>query len=549
MKMNAAMISGFRRNSDEIRAGARFLAGLPTYLRESLTPPQAREIVRRRLERRDDDFLALVRRAVFESPGSPYHRLMRIAGCEAGDLERMVRQDGIEGALAALYRGGVYLTGDEFKGRRPVLRGGVAFTVSPDRLWNPAAPMHLRVHSGGSRGAPTPVGINLTYVREGAVDVGLFLDARGGLNWTQAFWGIPGSSTLTSILRIALFGVRPARWFSQVDPSAPDLHLRYRWSVRAARLGGRLAGVPLPPPEHVAPHDARLIASWMAGVLRAGGVPHLTTFASAAVRVCLAALEEGLDMRGARFTLGGEPTTEARLAVIRRAGACAIPRYNSSEFGPLAFGCLAPGAPDDVHVASDLHALVLAEPVGESAGPPAGAILVTPLRPTAPLFVMNLALGDWAAAGPRACGCPLQLLGWTAHLHTIRSYEKLTAGGMTFRDHDVIRALEEVLPARFGGAPTDYQLLEEEGADGRPRLRLLVHPSVGPLDAGAAAEALLQAIGEGSGAARVMQHAWRDGNVLQVERAAPRVTTTGKILHLHQERGRKTADVEAIIAT
>jgi hypothetical protein len=53
---------------------------------------------------------------------------------------------------------------------------------------------------------------------------------------------------------------------------------------------------------------------------------------------------------------------------------------------------------------------------------------------------------------------------------------------MTFLDTDVIRVLEEELPARFGGTPTDYQLLEEEADDGQPRLQLLVHPRVGPLN-------------------------------------------------------------------
>jgi hypothetical protein len=91
-------------------------------------------------------------------------------------------------------------------------------------------------------------------------------------------------------------------------------------------------------------------------------------------------------------------------------------------------------------------------------------------------------MGDQAIVVQRACGCPLEQLGWVTHLHTIRSYEKLTGGGMTFLDTDVIRVLEEELPARFGGTPTDYQLLEEEADDGQPRLQLLVHPRVGPLN-------------------------------------------------------------------
>ena len=137
----------------------------------------------------------------------------------------------------------------------------------------------------------------------------------------------------------------------------------------------------------------------------------------------------------------------------------------------------------------------------------------------------------------RACGCPLERLGWATHLHTIRSYAKLTAGGMTFPDTDVVRVLDELLPARFGGAPTDYQLVEEEAGDGEPRLRLLVHPGVGPLDADAVADTFLAALSTGSGVERVMGLAWREAGLLRVERRPPLTTVSGKILHLHQQRG------------
>ena len=135
----------------------------------------------------------------------------------------------------------------------------------------------------------------------------------------------------------------------------------------------------------------------------------------------------------------------------------------------------------------------------------------------------------------RACGCPLERLGWVTHLHTIRSFEKLTAGGMSFKETTVIRVLEEVLPARFGGGPTDYQLVEEETDQGRPCLRLLVHPAVGPIDSQAIADAFLSALGEMSRWSRLMEDVWRQGEMLRVERQVPLTTAAGKIQHLHQE--------------
>lgn len=172
-------------------------------------------------------------------------------------------------------------------------------------------------------------------------------------------------------------------------------------------------------------------------------------------------------------------------------------------------------------------------------GLPANALFISSLHPASPFILLNVSMGDQAIVVQRACGCPLEQLGWVTHLHTIRSYEKLTGGGMTFLDTDVIRVLEEELPARFGGTPTDYQLLEEEADDGQPRLQLLVHPRVGPLDPNSVAEVFLRAIGSGSSVERVMEFLWRDANLLRVERKAPLTTHSGKVLHMHLGHSRK----------
>ena len=63
---------------------------------------------------------------------------------------------------------------------------------------------------------------------------------------------------------------------------------------------------------------------------------------------------------------------------------------------------------------------------------------------------------DYAVISHPHCGCPWEEMGYTQQLHTIRSYEKLTSEGMHFVGTDLIAVVEEVLPARFGGAPTDY---------------------------------------------------------------------------------------------
>jgi hypothetical protein len=215
-------------------------------------------------------------------------------------------------------------------------------------------------------------------------------------------------------------------------------------------------------------------------------------------------------------------------------GAAVRVNYGNVEAGSLGASCLEPCAPDDVHLRVD--GLAVVQPDGATDALPLRAILVTSLAPQARLILLNASIGDQAVLEQRACGCPYQRLGWTTHLHTIRSFEKLTAGGMTFHDADVVRVLEGVLPARFGGGPTDYQLVDEEEPDGRPGVRLLAHPRLGPLDAVALRQVFLAGIGAGDGADRIMARVWDEAVLPVVERSAPRTTRGGKIQHVHHEQ-------------
>jgi hypothetical protein len=64
-------------------------------------------------------------------------------------------------------------------------------------------------------------------------------------------------------------------------------------------------------------------------------------------------------------------------------------------------------------------------------------------------------------------------------------------------------------------------------------VRLLIHPRVGPLDPERVAEVFHDAISRSVWGWRVMGLAWHEGHVLRVERRAPLMTSSGKILHLH----------------
>jgi hypothetical protein len=515
-------------------AGTRVLVRLPAFLRRPVGLDEARRELARRLERRGATFVDLVRRAVYARRESPYAQLLRHAGCEPGDLDRLVDADGVEGALRALLAAGVYLTLDEMKGRQPVRRGTTTIAADPARLRNRLVGCDLPMHSGGSSGTLTPLGWNFAFIWERAVGMRLAEAARGPGRRRYGVWGVPGSGALVHLLDAAARGTVPERWFSQVDPRAPSIGARYRGSARLVRLAARLAGVRLPSPIHAPPDDPRSVLGWLEGVLKDGDTPELRGYTSSMLQLAESAMRSGISLQGVEILTGGEPLTPARIARLRQAGARVFARYAAGEVGLVGEGCLVPEESDDVHVVSDLVALIQPGDAGPTSALPPDALLVTSLRPTAHMVLLNASMGDRGSIEDRPCGCTLDTLGWRTRLRAIGPFEKLTAGGMTFLDADARRVIE-ALPARFGGGPADYQLIEDHREDGRARLRLLVHPQVGALDPQALAEAVLSGLGPPGEAGAVMTQVWRDAEFLTVERRSPLATVSGKILHLYRD--------------
>src|SRR5262245_11143502 len=97
----------------------------PGVLRRPITLAAAMDEVRQRIATRDRRFLAATRRLIYDNGKSPYRRLLEWAGCEYADLERSVAVRGVDGALEQLRDAGVYITLDEFKGLRPIVRAGL----------------------------------------------------------------------------------------------------------------------------------------------------------------------------------------------------------------------------------------------------------------------------------------------------------------------------------------------------------------------------------------------------------------------------------------
>jgi len=504
----------------------RLTRDLPRFLRKPIDPEQAAVVVRRRLAARPERFLTLADRLIYRNPRSPYLRLLRAAGCERGDLQTLVRHEGIEGALHQLAERGVYVSFEEFKGHREIVRGSLRFAPSDADFDHPFAAPHIERRTGGTRSQGTLVRMALSYVAELAPSIAVTLQAHGLSRADQAIWQ---TASLMQLLRFARVGLPPVAWFHPVQP----LPSKVRAVATCLRLYGRVLGCSLPGPAWSDAQSPHLMVAWLRDRVAAHGPICLTCYASSAVRVCATALARGISLSGVCFIVLGEPFTEAKRRVVEAAGAQVVVNYSAVEANTIAYGCAAPTAPDDLHLFTDSYAVIgLPRPVG-GFGVEVDAFHLTSLLPSAPKVLLNVENGDYGTIARRDCTCFLGSLGLRDHLSYVRSHEKLTGEGMTFVKTRLVEVVEDVLPARFGGASTDYQVIEEETGDGLMRLSLLVSPGVGEVDPDDVRAAFLEEIGRGTELERYMARFWELANTVQVERRPPRATGVGKVLPFH----------------
>ena len=299
---------------------------------------------------------------------------------------------------------------------------------------------------------------------------------------------------------------------------------------RVTVWGCRVWGSGFPSPEYVPLHSARRVAQWIAECKLTGASLHVNTIPSSAVRVCEAALETGLDIAGTFFALGGEAYTNATNSVIKRAGGRAASLYSMAEIGQIGFGCGDANEVDDIHLMRNKVAVIHG---GRDASDSASErLLVSSLRPSVPKIMLNVESGDAGIIERRCCGCAASRPGLEWHLHTVRSYEKLTSEGMHFLADDLLRLVQEILPGRFGGNAADYQLWESH-QDARSRVAIVVSPCRGKVDERLVVETVLAFLSSRSSADKMMASHWRQGDTIMVLRREPVATSSAKIHPLH----------------
>jgi hypothetical protein len=502
----------------------RMAVGAKAFVDDPISLDAARAVIEKGMQNREAAFLRKLEGAVWTNPRSPYLQLFRAAGCTPGDVDDLVKREGVEGALQQLLRAGIYVTLEEFKGRAPAVRGSQTFTFRDADFDNPRITTHLQSSSSGTRGRPTRIRVDLDHIAQSAPHWAMWFAAHGWLERPLVFWTPQHAGVANSLLMCAKFSKPVDRWFTTVKMPTMRSRLVAAGVHRVLRHVGAA-----PRPEFVPAAEASRIGEYLVGMLREGARPCVNTAPSDAIAVCLAMQARGLSLTNVTFLLRAEPVTKARRDAIEASGARAVPTYGFSEGGSVGSQCPNPAEPDDIHVSLDAYAVIpRSRPVGDGAS--VDALLLTALRPACPKILLNTEIGDHAVLETRQCGCLFDELGYVQHLHTIRSFEKLTGLGVTFLAGDLFHLLEEVLPGRFGGTVGDYQLVEAQDDRGLPHYTLRISPEVGPLDEAAVVAGFLDELGQLRSHYRFMADLWARAEVLHVMRSRPEPTARGKVL-------------------
>jgi hypothetical protein len=500
---------------------ARLGIGLRAYLADRVDPTGASRRIRARIELREQRFLELARRLVYEHPRSPYLPLLARAGCEYGDLEAAIRRGGLEGTLEQLRDAGVFVTLAELKGKRPIVRGELAVATRDADFDSPLLlGRGISGTTSGSRSAASRVYYDWQALSEEAEN-GLLLDAIHGVDEAPlALWfpAPPGVAGLRNVLLTAKCGRPPQRWFSH---STADLGAGRRLTTVALallRARARLLGLRVPWPEPTPLEEAGRVARWLGSGTNGSAPRTVRTMTSSAVRIAHGALAEGISLDGGTAVIGGEPLDAERRTLIESAGLRVVNRYATAEAGIVAAGCGREPTADAMHLYTD-RAAALPSPDG---------LLLTSLTPFAGKVLLNASLGDHAELSERRCDCRFGELGMSSWISGLGSDERVTIEGMTIRLADLHAIVVRVLAAA-GEPPDQSQLWKQPAAEGGSRLAVVVSPRVGT-DPQALSAGILEELRRDGELGRLTAEVWSQAGALQVRVAEPKVSRGHKLL-------------------
>ena len=496
------------------------------YLQRTPVDLNYRETLRGFVKNRETSFLDIARR-VLAVAEHPYSQLFDVARCAYADLESGVRRNGLDATLSDLMREGVYLTLDEFRCATEIVRGGRHIRAAMTDWDNARGKGPLQAVSSGSsggRGIRTHSGLAFAnYALLGLNLLGdeFLLHEKSAVVLILPI--LPGSG-IGACLSLGRIGHPPERWYALGGGTQRNWHYKAVTAAIVTRL--RLAGAKVPHPIYLEPDDFRPVAEFLAQRKREGVRPALGGMVSSISRVAAAAVDHGIDVRGTFAMVAGESLTDAKRAVIESAGMAVFPCYGASDFGMIGLPCLQMSSGNCVHVASSSIALVprrIEDPFGDEE---VNSLHVTGVLPFAPRVLINVEIGDTGVVEPATCDCEFSRLGYNLQIRDIAAFSKICGQGGTIRATEVLRLLEEGLPARFGGRAGDYQLLEVEG-NAQTDMVLRISPRMGVASPEDVLEYFLRECRSlYGGALAVLQ--WTQSKGMRVEVKEPVLAQTGK---------------------
>jgi phenylacetate-coenzyme A ligase PaaK-like adenylate-forming protein len=288
----------------------------------------------------------------------------------------------------------------------------------------------------------------------------------------------------------------------------------------------RLFGAKVPYPTYLDPDDFSPVARYLVERHAQGTKTAIVGFVSSIARVAAAAVDLCLDLNGCLALVVGEALTDAKRRVIESAGIDVYPTYGTSDFGNIGYPCRKMKTGNCVHVFQHAAGLISRQQTSTYTDHTADVLYATSLLPFAPRLFINVELGDSGTIEPTSCDCGFSRLGLNVQVRDMAAISKVTAQGMTVGADELVQVLEEALPAKFGGRPGDYQIVETEAAS-QTEVILRIRPGV----TSAPPEQVLQVFLDEArrlygGSLSVLS--WVHSNGIRAEFAAPILAGTGK---------------------
>ncbi len=502
-----------------------------------MTFDQAQAIIRARLQNREANFLKVLKRGVFDYPKSPYLKLFEIAKISYGDVEKLVKQHGLERSLEILRDEGVYFSVEEFKGKMSVKRNGIEFKVCSQDFYMPRRPKNKNFELSFEAelpGAITGFGLGYLYniasvycVCDLEVLENYFSESVFPVLICHRFPANPGLGVILSFIKA---GKSLLKWFYFTRLNLKqDLLAKKGMSLILLMI--RIFGNKI----QLAKLSDRDKANEILNFIKSNVNDKLliATESTFILNLCDLAQKNKIKLDNVSFHWSGEPFTERKKEKIHKQGAKVIATYAFREMGHVARACLESKEKiDDYHLFADTVALIQRK--REIApGCEINVFLWTGLSMDMPNVLINLENGDYGIIEKKPCDCLLTNLGFDMHISKIHSFERFMSEELGFLSFCCEEIVQSYLPERFGGESYDYQFVQETKIDSTDtRIYLYISPSLGGIDEKLVYLELDKLFKQRKDTRNIVFSFSHNGNIVQIKRLKPLQTYSGPILKI-----------------